>query len=192
MQGSDPHYLKTVSTPKHFAVHSGPEPLRHKFNVDVSPYDLEDTYLPAFRAAVIEGHANSVMCAYNAVNSKAACNNNLLVGQRLREDWHFGGYVVSDCDAVADIARGHHEAIDNAHASALALKAGTDLDCGRAYNQLPEALKESLVTEADIDRALTRLYTARFRLGMFDPDQRVPYAQILLSENHSPAHQELG
>jgi beta-glucosidase len=191
MQGDNAQYLKTISTPKHFAVHSGPEPLRHGFNVDVSPHDLEDTYLPAFRAAIIEGHADSVMCAYNAIDGKAACDNDLLLRQHLRSDWHFGGYVVSDCDAVADIARGHHEALDNAHASALALKSGTDLDCGRAYNALPEALKAGLVTEADIDRALTRLYTARFRLGMFDPQRRVPYAQIPITENHSPAHQEL-
>ncbi len=191
LQGDDAHYLKTVSTPKHFAVHSGPEPLRHKFNVDVSPHDLEDTYLPAFRAAITEAHADSVMCAYNAIDGKAACDSDLLLQEHLRQDWHFGGYVVSDCDAVADIARGHHEAPDNAHASALALKAGTDLDCGRAYSALPEALKAGLVTEADIDRALTRLYTARFRLGMFDPDTRVPYAQIPISENHSPAHQQI-
>jgi beta-glucosidase len=131
------------------------------------------------------------MCAYNAIDGNAACDSDLLLQQHLRQDWHFGGYVVSDCDAVADIARGHHEAPDNAHASALALKAGTDLDCGRAYGALPEALKAGLITEADIDRALTRLYTARFRLGMFDPDSRVPYAQIPISENHSPAHQEL-
>ena len=191
LQGDDAHYLKTVSTPKHFAVHSGPEPSRHKFNVEVSPHDLEDTYLPAFRAAIKEAHADSVMCAYNAIDGKAACDSDLLLQQHLRQDWDFGGYVVSDCDAVADIARGHHEALDNAHASALALKAGTDLDCGRAYSALPEALQAGLVTEADIDRALTRLYTARFRLGMFDPDSQVPYAQIPISENHSSAHREL-
>ena len=191
MQGNDPHYLKTVSTPKHFAVHSGPEPLRHKFNVDVSPHDLEDTYLPAFRAAITEGHADSVMCAYNAIDGKPACASDLLLAEHLRGDWGFNGYVVSDCDAVADIARGHHDAADNAHAAALALKAGTDLDCGRAYSALPDALKAGLVTETDIDRALTRLYTARFRLGMFDPDTRDPYAQIPITENHSPAHQEL-
>ena len=110
MQGDDPHYLKTVSTPKHFAVHSGPEPLRHRFNVDVSPHDLEDTYLPAFRAAITEGHADSVMCAYNAIDGKPACASDLLLAEHLRGDWGFNGYVVSDCDAVADIARGHHDA----------------------------------------------------------------------------------
>jgi beta-glucosidase len=191
LQGDNVHYLKTVSTPKHFAVHSGPEPLRHKFDAEVSAHDLEDTYLPAFRATITEGHADSVMCAYNAIDGNAACNSELLLGQHLRGYWHFDGYVVSDCDAVADIARGHHQATDNAHASALALMAGTDLNCGRAYSALPDALKARLVTEVDIDRALTRLYTARFRLGMFDPDSRVPYAQIPISENHSPAHQEL-
>ena len=191
LQGDDPNYLKAVSTPKHFAVHNGPEPLRHTFNVDVSNHDLEDTYLPAFRAAIVEGHADSVMCAYSAVDGTPDCASTMLLDDHLRDGWKFNGYVVSDCDAVADIARGHHFAADNAHAAADALKAGDDLNCGRAYNSLGEALKEGLVSEADIDRALTRLFTARFRLGMFDTDGKDPYADIPVSENNTPAHRQL-
>lgn len=191
LEGDDPHYLKVVATPKHFAVHSGPEPLRHGFNVDVSNHDLVDTYLPAFRAAITAGKAESIMCAYNAVDGEPACSSKLLLEQYLRGAWRFQGYVVSDCDAVADIARGHHVAPDNEHASALAIKAGTDLDCGRAYQALPEALKAGLVDQQDIDRALARLLTARFELGMFDPPSMVKYANIPISENHSAAHREL-
>ena len=191
LQGDNPNYLKVVSTPKHFAVHDGPEPLRHKFNVDVSNHDLEDTYLPAFRASIVEAHAGSVMCAYSAVDGTPDCANTMLLDNHLRDEWKFNGYVVSDCDAVADIARGHHFASDDAHADADALKAGDDLNCGRAYNSLGEALKEGLVSESDIDRALTRLFTARFRLGMFDADGKNPYADIPVSENNTPAHRQL-
>ena len=123
-------FLKVVSTPKHYAVHSGPEPLRHGFNVDVSPHDLEDTYLPAFRAAVTEAHAQSVMCAYNAIDGAPACASTMLLRDHLREAWNFDGYVVSDCAAVADVNTGHHYAPDMAHAAAAAVKAGTDLECG--------------------------------------------------------------
>jgi beta-glucosidase len=191
LQGDNPDYLKVVSTPKHFAVHNGPEPLRHAFNVDVSDHDLEDTYLPAFRATVVEAHADSIMCAYSAMDGTPDCASTMLLQNHLRDDWKFDGYVVSDCDAVADIARGHHFARDNAHAAADALKAGDDLNCGRAYNSLGEALNEGLVSEADIDRALTRLFTARFRLGMFDADGKSPYADIPASENNTPAHRQL-
>src|SRR6202140_4696140 len=132
MQGNDSRYFRVVSTPKHYAVHSGPEPLRHKFNVDVTPHDLEDTYLPAFRAAVTEAHAQSVMCAYNAIDGAPACANAMLLRDHLRDAWHFDGYVVSDCAAVADVNTGHHFAPDMAHAAAAAVKAGTDLECGFA------------------------------------------------------------
>ncbi len=135
MQGDDPRYFRVVSTPKHYDVHSGPEPLRHKFNVDVTPHDLEDTYLPAFRAAVTEAHAQSVMCAYNAIDGAPACANTMLLRDHLRDDWHFDGYVVSDCAAIADIYTGHHFAPDMAHAAADALKAGTDLECGFGHGQ---------------------------------------------------------
>jgi beta-glucosidase len=195
MQGSDPRYLKVVSTPKHFAVHSGPEPLRHRFDVKVSPHDLEDTYLPAFRAAVTEAHAQSVMCAYNAVDGFPACASPMLLRDHLRDDWRFDGYVVSDCAAVADIATGHRFAPDFAHASAVAIKAGTDLECqygeGAAFSALADSVKQGLLAEADLDRAVKRLFTARFRLGMFDPPDSYAYGRIPFSEVDSAEHRAL-
>ena len=195
MQGSDPKHLKLVSTPKHYAVHSGPEPLRHQFNVDVSPHDLEDTYLPAFRATVTEAHAQSVMCAYNAIDGAPACANTMLLHDHLRDAWHFDGYVVSDCAAVADVASGHHFAPDMAHAAAAAVKAGTDLECGfgkgQAYPALVDAVHQGLITDAELDTSLRRLFTARFRLGMFDPPSSYAYGRIPVSENNSPQHRQL-
>ncbi len=195
MQGDDPRYFRVISTPKHFDVHSGPEPLRHQFNVDVSPHDLEDTYTPAFRAAVTEAHAQSVMCAYNAIDGIPACANTMLLRDHLRDAWHFDGYVVSDCAAVADIDTGHHHAPDMAHAAADAVKAGDDLECqygeGQAYNSLVDAVHQGLVSEAGIDTAVRRLFTARFELGMFDPPSRFAYGQIPFSEVNSPAHRAL-
>ncbi len=191
LQGDDPHYLELVATPKHFAVHSGPEPTRHSVNVDVSDHDLEDTYLPAFRAAIVDGHADSVMCAYNAIDGAPACANPMLLQEHLRQDWGFNGYVVSDCDAVADIERGHHYAASPAQGDADAVKAGTDLDCGSAYKALTNAVADHLVSEADIDTAVTRLFTARVRLGMFDPPAAVPFNAIPYSEVDSAAHREL-
>jgi beta-glucosidase len=195
MQGNDPKYLKLVSTPKHYAVHNGPEPLRHQFNVDVSPHDLEDTYLPAFRATVTEAHAQSVMCAYNAIDGAPACANTMLLRDHLRDAWHFDGYVVSDCAAVADVATGHRYAPDMAHAAADAVKAGTDLECGfgkgQAYPALVDAVHQYLISEAEIDTALHRLFTARFRLGMFDPPSSYAYGRIPMSENNSAQHREL-
>ena len=148
MQGEDPKYLKVVSTPKHYAVHSGPEPLRHGFNVNASPHDLEDTYLPAFRAAVAEAHAQSVMCAYNAIDGAPACANTMLLRDHLRNAWHFDGYVVSDCAAVADVNTGHHYAPDMAHAAAAALKAGTDIECGFGQGQAYPALVDAVHQKA--------------------------------------------
>jgi len=195
MQGNDPKHLKVVSTPKHFAVHSGPEPLRHRFDVKVSPHDLEDTYMPAFRAAVTEARAQSVMCAYNAVDGLPACASPMLLRDHLRNDWGFDGYVVSDCAAVADVATGHKFAPDFAHASAVAIKAGTDLECqydkGAAFSALEQSVKQGLVAEADVDRALKRLFTARFRLGMFDPPDSYAYGRIAVSEVNSAEHRAL-
>jgi beta-glucosidase len=192
MQGDDPKYLKVVSTPKHYAVHSGPEPTRHQDNVNVSPHDLEDTYLPAFRAAITEAHAQSVMCAYNAIDGAPACANTALLGDHLRKAWGFDGYVVSDCAAIADVYTGHKYVTDFPHAAAAALKAGTDLECGfgqgQAYLSLAAAVKQGLITEADVDTALKRLFTARFRLGMFDPPDSYAYGRIPFSEVNSPAH----
>ena len=191
LQGDNPKYLELVSTPKHFAVHSGPEPMRHEFNVNVSNHDLEDTYLPAFRATIVEGNADSIMCAYNAIDGAPACANSMLLQQHLRGDWKFQGYAVSDCDAVADIARGHHFAGSMEEASALAVKAGTDLDCGRTYKTLVNAVHEHLLAESDIDAAVVRLFVARMRLGMFDPPEDVPFNKIPYSEVDSAAHREL-
>jgi beta-glucosidase len=195
MQGDDPKYFRVVSTPKHYAVHSGPEPLRHRFNVDVSPHDLEDTYLPAFRATVTEAHAQSVMCAYNAIDGAPACANTMLLKDHLRDAWHFDGYVVSDCAAAADINTGHHFAPDMAHAAALAVKAGTDLECGfakgQAYPALVDAVHQNLITEAELDTALRRVFNARFRLGMFDPPDTYAYGRIPMTETNSPEHRQL-
>lgn len=173
LQGNDPAHPRVIATPKHFAAHSGPEPLRHGFNARPTAHDLEDTYLPAFRAAVVEGGARSVMCAYNALEGTPACANETLLQVRLREDWAFNGFVVADCDAIGDMTAFHHYRPDNAEVSALALKAGTDLDCGPTYGSLNGALERSLVSPRDIDRALRRLLTARFSVGAFDhPDER--------------------
>ena len=195
MQGTDPKYLKVVSTPKHYAVHSGPEPSRHQFNVNVSPHDLEDTYLPAFRAAVTEANAQSVMCAYNAIDGFPACASTMLLRDHLRDAWHFSGYVVSDCAAVADVNTGHHFAPDMAHAAAVAVKAGTDLECGfregQAFPALVQAVQEKLISEAEIDNALRRLFRARFKLGMFDPLSSYAYGKIPFSEVNSPEHRQL-
>ena len=195
MQGNDPHYFRVVSTPKHFAVHSGPEPLRHSFNVDVSPHDLEDTYMPAFRAAVTEAHAQSVMCAYNAVDGYPACASTELLQDHLRDAWNFDGYVVSDCAAVADIATGHKFAPDFAHASADAVKAGTDVECGYgqgvAFVDLGDAVRQNLISESAIDTAVKRLFRARFRLGMFDPPDSFAYGRLPMTVVNSPEHRKL-
>ena len=190
LQGDDPKYLKVVATAKHFAVHSGPEPLRHEFDASVSERDLRETYLPAFRTLVVEGGVYSVMGAYNRLHGQACCASTELSGI-LRNDWGFKGYIVSDCWAIADIWQSHKVAKDAAEASALAVKQGTDLECGDTYRELPEAVKRGLITEKDIDVSVGRLMTARFKLGMFDPDDKVPYAQIPFSVNNNPAHDYL-
>ncbi len=191
MQGNDPKYLKTVATAKHFAVHSGPEPARHSFNVQASEETLNGTYLTAFRASVVDGKAFSIMCAYNAVDGVPACASADLLQSRLRDTWGFAGYVVSDCGAVTDIANGHHFAPSVMTAAAAAVHAGTDLSCGSEYARLGDAVNAGLVAEAVLDRSIVRLFTARFKLGMFDPPERVPYAAIPYSENNSPAHRAL-
>src|SRR6266851_901617 len=191
LQGNDPRYLKVVATPKHYAVHSGPEPERHAFDAKVYERDLRETYLPAFRATVMEAQAASVMCAYNRTNTQPCCANDRLMMDILRKEWGFNGYVVSDCGAISDIWKGHKFAKSEAVASAMAVKVGTDLACGREYSSLIQAVKEGLITEAEIDVSLKRLMTARFRLGMFDPPEMVAYARIPFSENDSPAHRAL-
>jgi beta-glucosidase len=191
LQGDDPHYYKTIATPKHFAVHSGPESTRHTANIDVSPHDLEDTYLPAFRATIKRGEAGSIMCAYNAIDGQPACANTYLLADTLRKTWGFKGYVTSDCAAITDVAVGHKFAPDMAHASAVSVKAGTDTSCGKEYASLTQAVHEGLISEAEIDQSVRRLFTARFELGLFDPASKVAYARIPFSEDDSPAHREL-
>lgn len=177
MQGDDPKYLKTVATAKHYAVHSGPEPLRHSFNAKVSEIDLRETYLPAFRTLIVEGGSYSVMGAYNMFRDHPCCANPVLFNI-LRNEWGFKGYVVSDCGAISNFYRFQGYAKDAAEAAAQAVKAGTDIECGNDYNNLLEAHKRGLITESEIDVAVKRIFTARFKLGMFDPDYMVPYAQI--------------
>ena len=191
MQGKDPAHPRVISTPKHFAVHSGPESLRHQFNVTPSAHDLEDTYLPAFRAVVTEAHAGSVMCAYNAVDGKPACTSDLLLKQHLRHAWRFDGYVVSDCGAIDDIFGGHRFTPDAASAAAAAVRTGTDLDCGHIYRHIPEAVKQGLLTEAQVDASVRRLFLARARLGNLDGPETGEYANIPFSEVNSDAHREL-
>ncbi|HEY8413562.1 MAG TPA: glycoside hydrolase family 3 C-terminal domain-containing protein [Pyrinomonadaceae bacterium] len=191
LQGNDSRYFKVIATPKHYAVHSGPEPERHSFDAKAYERDLRETYLPAFRATVVEGKAYSVMCAYNRTNEEPCCANKRLLTDILRDEWGFAGYVVSDCGAIEDIWQGHHFAKTEAEASALAVRAGTDLTCGREYSSLIQAVKNGLITEAEIDTALKRLLTARFRLGMFDPPELVAYARIPFSENDTPEHRKV-
>ena len=191
MQGDDPHYLKVVATPKHYAVHSGPEPLRHTFDAKVSERDLVNTYLPAFKAAITEGKADSIMCVYNSVNGAPGCANADLLQKRLRDQWGFQGYVVSDCGAIGDIFRSHRYVATQGAASVAAVKAGTDLTCGGEYRSLIDEVKAGTITEAEITRSAERLFVARIRLGMFDPPERVPYTKIPYSENDSAAHRQL-
>ena len=199
LQGSDPNYYRAIATPKHFAVHSGPEPTRHFADVDVSKHDMEDTYLPAFRAAVVDGHAGSVMCAYNSINGEPACANQFLMQHMLRGAWHFGGYVVSDCGAVRDIFEGHRYRTSQPEASAISLMRGMDNECitfgevtGRDdYQPYVDAMRKGYLPQRAVDTALTRLFTARMKLGMFDPPAMVPFSRINEKELDSSAHQQL-
>jgi beta-glucosidase len=199
LQGSDGKYLKTVATPKHFAVHSGPESTRHTVDVKASKHDMADTYLPAFRATVMDAKAESVMCAYNSLNGQPACANNDLLGKHLRADWGFKGYVVSDCGAITDVFAGHHYAKTLEEATAVSFRAGTDLVCGvppqervkSEKDALEKAVQQGLVKETVLDEALYRLFSARFRLGLFDPPAMVPWSRIKASENDTEEHRQL-
>ena len=193
LQGNDPSYFKVIATPKHYAVHSGPESERHRFNVDPSPHDLWDTYLPAFRATITEGKADSIMCAYNAIDKAPACASKELLETILRGDWGFGGYVTSDCGAIDDFFQktAHHTSTDAETASVAGIRAGTDTNCGTTYRALTAAVGRGLIKESEIDVSIKRLFLARYRLGLFDPAAKVPYASIPFSEVNSPAHQAL-
>ena len=200
MQGDNPRYYRAIATPKHYAVHSGPESTRHVADVSVSRHDELDTYLPAFRAAITEGKAGSIMCAYNSINGEPACASKFLLEDQLRGKWKFRGYVVSDCGAIVDVNRNHHFKPTQPEASALSLKRGMDNECvdgpfkvgdDHDYRAYVDAVKQGYLTEADIDIALIRLFTARIRLGMFDPPSMDPYSKIDDGELSSPAHREL-
>ena len=200
MQGDDPRYYRTIATPKHYAVHSGPESTRHSANVIVSKHDEVDTYLPAFRATITEGKAGSIMCAYNSINGQPACANEFLLVDQLRGKWDFKGYVVSDCEAVRNIFNGHHYRATQAEASAVSLKLGMDNECidftfkvtdDHDYAPYVEAVKKGFLKESDVDLALKRLFTARIQLGMFDPPEMVPYSKIDEALLDGPAHRAL-
>lgn len=191
LQGGDPHYLKLAATPKHYAVHSGPEPSRHTFNAQVESAELHDFYLFAFEACVVQGRAASIMGAYNRVNDEACCASPTLLESILRREWGFDGYVVSDCGAIHDVYAHHHLAQTPAGAAALAVLGGCDLECGAVYGDLPQAMEQGLLSEADIDRSLGRLLAARFRLGMFDPPEQVPFSTLAYQTIDSAEHQQL-
>jgi beta-glucosidase len=191
MQGDDPKYLKTIATVKHFAVHSGPEPLRHTFDATPSERDLRESYLPQFAAGIRDGGAYSLMCAYNRLGGKAACGSDLLLKDILRGEWAFPGYVVSDCGAINDIYERHRVVATAAEAAALAVKSGTDLECGGVYSALVDAAHQGLIAEAQIDSAVSRLFMARMRLGMFDSPDRVRWAQIQYSTLDQQSHRDL-
>jgi beta-glucosidase len=189
LQGDDPKYLKAAACAKHYAVHSGPEPLRHVFNADVTAYDLWDTYLPAFEKLVVDSKVAGVMCAYNAFRTQPCCASDLLMTDILRKQWNFKGYVTSDCWAIDDFYKNHKTHPDAASAAADAVFHGTDIDCGTdAYKALIKAVKDGQITEKQIDISVKRLFMIRFRLGMFDPVSIVKYAQTPASVLESTAH----
>jgi beta-glucosidase len=191
MQDEHDGHLKAVSTPKHFAVHSGPDPERHGFDAKVDPRDMWNTYLPAFRTAVTQAGAWSVMSAYSSVNGTPDSANPLLLQTILRDKWGFRGYVVSDCDAISDIYNWHHMVNTPAEAAAVAVKAGCDLDCGDTYRYLTQAVSKGLIDEATIDKSVRRLFEARIRLGMFDPPAADPYRRLSKKDIDSSAHRAL-
>ena len=191
LQGDHPRYLKTAACAKHYAVHSGPESQRHSFDAQVSRHDLDSTYLPAFKKLVTEAKVEAVMGAYNRTNGEACCASKLLLVDILRGEWGFAGHVVSDCWALDDLHTTHGLTADAAESAALAIQRGCDLECGHTFAHLGEALQRGLIAESDVDQAVTRIYTTRFKLGMFDPQEQVPYSAIPESVINSPAHRQL-
>ncbi|MBP8293974.1 MAG: glycoside hydrolase family 3 C-terminal domain-containing protein, partial [Caldilineaceae bacterium] len=191
LQGDDPRYLKTAACAKHYAVHSGPESLRHEFDARVSLRDLYTTYLPAFKKLVTEANVEAVMGAYNRTNGEACCASELLLVDILRGEWGFQGHVVSDCWALNDLHTTHGVTADAAESAALAIRRGCDMECGQTFEFLGEALQRGLIGEDDIDRAVTRAYTTRFNLGMFDPPEMVPFSNISEGVINCAAHRQL-
>lgn len=190
MQGSDPKYLKTAACAKHYAVHSGPEGLRHEFNAVVSDKDLYETYLPAFKK-LVDTDVEAVMCAYNRTDDEPCCGSNRLLTRILRNDWGFKGHVVSDCGALANIHGDHHFTQTEEQTVALAIKNQVNLNCGDTYKAIPSAVKQGLVTEAEVDQVLHKLLKTRFKLGMFDPDGVNPYSKLGQEVVHSEANKQL-
>ena len=190
LEGNDPHYLKSVACAKHFAVHSGPEGNRHEFDARPSLYDLWDTYLPAFRDVITKAHVHGVMCAYNRLDGKPCCGNDPLLVDILRNQWKFNGYVTSDCWAVTDFAHHHKTHADDMVAVSDAMLAGTDLECGNLYQLLAEGVRKGLHSERDVNVSLARLLTIQMKLGMYDPQERVPYARIGREVIECDAHRQ--
>lgn len=191
LQGNDPDYFKVIATPKHFAVHSGPEFNRHYFDAYTDKRDLWETYLPAFKATVVEGKAFSVMSAYNRYLGASATASQLLLTDILRSQWGFQGYVVSDCGAVADIYKFHKIVPSAEEAAALAVKSGCDLNCGDTYSYLTKAVEMGLIDEKEIDQAIRRLFVARIKLGLLNAPNKVPFTEISVNSLESEAHQKL-
>ena len=194
MQGDDPKYLKTAACAKHYAVHSGPEKDRHIFDAVVTKRELYDTYLPAFKKLVVDAKVEAVMGAYNRVYGEPACGSELLLDKILRTDWGFDGHVVSDCGALMDFHKHHNVTEDAAESAALALQHGCDLGCEQGctvFTEIPEAIERGLISEADLDRSVSRVLKTRFKLGMFDPAEDVPYTDISADVVASDAHREL-
>lgn len=189
LQGNNEKYFKTIATPKHFVAHSGPESERHTFNVEISDYDLYETYLPHFKKCIVEGKAYSIMCAYNRFRGDACCGSNPLIKQILREDWKFEGLMVSDCWAVPDMFNFHKIVATPEEAASIAVKAGTDLECGNSYPSLVNAVKLGLISESEIDTAVKRIFNARIKLGMFDPPEQIQYSKLF--EYDTPNSKEL-
>ncbi len=188
LQGDDPDYLKVIATSKHYAVHSGPEPLRHSFDAMISERDFRDTYLPAFKKTVEQGHVYSVMCAYNRFMGEPCCGSIPLQQELLRGELGFKGYIVSDCGAIQDFHTGHNVVNTTEEAAAMAVHAGTDLNCGNQYPALVKAVEQGLIAESEIDVSVKRLMLARMKLGMFDPDDMVPWSDISIEVVGSKAH----
>lgn len=193
IQGDDPKYYKAIATSKHFAVHNGPEPLRHSFDVDVSDRDLYETYLPMFKTTVQDAKVASVMCAYNRFRGLPCCGSDPLLKEILRDDWGFDGYVVTDCWAVADFyVEGRHDFTETAaEAAAIALKSGSDVNCGDSFPHLQEAYDKGMITDEDLNIALQRLFEARYKLGMFDNPSDVPFSDIPYSVVASEEHNKV-
>lgn len=191
LQGDHPQYLKLIATAKHFAVHSGPEATRHSFNVEVNEFDLFNSYLPHFKTSIEKGKVESIMCAYNRLHNEPCCGSDPLLKEILRKQWNFDGYIVSDCWAISDFHQFHKITPDVISSAVKALQSGTDLNCGSSYKALPTALKLELIREAEIDSSLLRLFTARFRLGMFDPPNLIPFANFEMSRVDTSIHREL-